>query len=131
MNSEQLQVLQDRLAKGLTIFTYTKKDGSERVAFGTTNRDLIPPISKKSYDRQMEIIKQEIAKIQTGVLPNEPIDEVPVREALMFLDNYFNKEKKAGNTPEGFIHYWDFEAADWRMFSKDNFLHILNAVQTK
>lgn len=124
----EVKKLQERLATGLAVFTYTKKDGSERLAFGTTKREIIPPISREQYEKQQAMIKEKLAVIRTGVMPNEPVDEVPIRMGLDFLEAQLNKPKKAGNTPDGYMHYWDFEAGEWRMFQTSNLIKVIDVI---
>ena len=80
---EDLQILTTRLKKelheGVVTFTFKKKDGSERIAVGTTKIELVP--------EEFRPKEKEVKEIKEG--------EEPVEQKVSVVQTYFDMEKNA------------------------------------
>jgi hypothetical protein len=113
INAEKAQQVADlkaSLAEKVVIFTYTKKDGTQRVACGTLKPDLLP-------NKLAKFIPELIAMVGRGAVGDAAAQDC---DALLERVNPTSaKFKKPEMT--GWVNYYDLGAADWRKFHTNDF----------
>lgn len=115
---ENLDVIcYENLLAGITIFEFTKSDGSIRKAIGTLKQDLIPIDSKlhEEYKSLLKTVLEETEDPDLGVTD----------ETFESIESLFKeKEKKERKPNETIQTYYDFESKGWRSFKKESLIAI-------
>lgn len=119
-----LEELLEKLKSGGVKFSYAKKEGEERVAFGTLNPNMIPVLYSgpqiqalyetaenvlQSSDEDRSVVDEAMNLMNEALKPFRP---KPKRES--------SGEKKSSN----YISYYDFEAKGFRLFNPDSLIKI-------
>ncbi len=125
-----LEELKEKLAVGVVKFTYAKIDGTPRIAFGTTNPNLIPSYDKDKVNELVEKTLILVEGTENVITDSKKLEQdndwltnriAFVKEAL----KPFIKEKSSSYTHNlAFINYYDFESKGFRKFGIDNLISI-------
>jgi hypothetical protein len=111
-----MEELISRLQAGIVQFKYRKVDGSERVAFGTLNNDLIPQQPLVTNDKILEMV-QEINEYGTDKVLGQVVDLVNAK-----MRPKPGRKKEADPSSQ---YYYDFVAKGLRQFKIENFIGII------
>jgi len=106
--------IEKKLSEGVAKFTYLKKDGSVRTAFGTLNPKMIPKYTEAEVDKIITLANVVLRGLSTGDMSKETGKEL--------ADGWYrliNKEYKKSDKKESeYINYYDFEKKSFRKFKK-------------
>ena len=125
-----LEELKEALAKGVVKFCYLKIDGSERVAFGTTNPALIPSYDKDKVNSLVEKTLILVEGVENAITSPEKLkqDADWLSNRVAFVKEELRpllKEKTSTYTPnDAFCNYYDFDAKGFRKFGIDKLVKV-------
>lgn len=113
--------LVERMRSGLALFSYRKKDGSLRTAYGTLNVSIIPTTSY-TVDK-LDGIMAKVEQLERTHAAGE--DTFTVLEELKAARSGFTidaaeRRAKASRENVGNVTYYDLEAGAWRQFVIEN-----------
>lgn len=119
-----LEELIEKLKSGVVKFSYAKKEGEERIAFGTINSDLVPV----QYSGPQIQALYETAE---NVMQSSDEDRSVMDEAINLLDDALKpfrpktkREVSSESKPSEYLNYYDFEAKGWRKFHPEKLVKI-------
>lgn len=126
-----IEQLKEGLASGIVKFSYTKKDGTQRVAIGTTNRELIPKYSDEAVSELVEassLMSEVVSKVCDGhINRSQFLTEISPPQELLSdaLKPFLPSEKVHRKVSENVHSYYDFSVKGWRSFTVSGDVEIL------
>ena len=147
MKNSEIIKFREALRNGEVKFTYTKKDGSIRLAVGTLCEKLIPKetpmdtyeLTFIKWDLDLDDLEKNDAvnlpiRCKVKIFADTPEDEIEneLSEALTktygFCNNgfeYSKLEKKQKKLPAGTILYYDTEKNGYRSFNESQLVEVM------
>ena len=127
-----LEELLEKLQSGVVKFSYAKKEGDERIAFGTVNPDLVPIQYTKPQIQELYEASENCLSVLKGRLGIVEEDEMQDYEAAVQLSEealkpFRPKQKREVSSeakPSEYLNYYDFEAKGWRKFHPEKLVKI-------
>jgi hypothetical protein len=121
------ELVRQQMSVGICKFSYTKTDGTERIAYGTLYQKLIPKYKEDKVTLLIEA-RLHLSQIWSNLSQNEksvsqnlrqinaPDLEVAEEHFNLTLEPFLPREKRPFVPNDEWCNYYDLEAQDFRKF---------------
>lgn len=116
---EKSEQLKQKLQNGVAHFTFRKKNGDLREAFGTTNGNIVPKYDVKAVENLITESRDFLVGFGTGTLIKGDDDKL-----TNALKPFAPKEGTARKMPDNIITFFDIEKQAWRSCAAETLIDI-------
>lgn len=129
-NTELNELVLDRLNKGIAVFTFIKADGSQRMAIGTLNPELIrTPKEKEIIEKVLhnaadlvEFVSNTTEDSRKKTFLNNLVNRIACLGIILKSD----KPAKSRTPSVTSQTFFDLQAQDWKAYTKANILALID-----